>query len=146
MKKIIVAIVSMTAFAGTIPVQAAPIPVPQPKPIAQTDVQQVQYRGDRRNWDRDDRRYYKGYRGYRDHRPGYRRSDDGWWYPLAAFGAGAIIGGAIASPPAVYRQPRVTYASSHIEWCSMRYRTYRAYDNTYVPRVGYRAPCISPYS
>ena len=39
-------------------------------------------------------RGYNGYEGYR-----YRRHSDGLWYPLAAFGAGAVIGGAIATPP-----------------------------------------------
>ncbi len=67
--------------------------------------------GPRPGWNgrpyRGDRGYWNGHRGYRDYRRGYRRHNDGWWYPLAAFGAGAIIGGAIASPPAapVYRAP-----------------------------------------
>ena len=39
--------------------------------------------------------YYHGYRGYHDHRPGYRRGPDGFWYPAAAFALGAIIGGAL---------------------------------------------------
>ncbi|WP_320202892.1 BA14K family protein [Agrobacterium rosae] len=37
-------------------------------------------------------------------------------------------------------------SSSHAEWCADRYRTYRAYDNTYVPRAGVRAQCNSPYN
>ncbi|TKT58047.1 BA14K family protein [Rhizobiaceae bacterium LC148] len=113
-------------------------------------------RDDRREWRRDDRRewrrdwrgdrrdrygWYNGHRGYRDWRRGYRRHRDGWWYPLAAFGAGAVIGGAIAS------QPRVVTGlpARHVDWCSARYRTYRVSDNTYVPRAGVRAECRSPY-
>jgi len=40
--------------------------------------------------------YYHGYRGYRQFRPGYRRHNDGLWYPAAAFAIGAIIGGAMS--------------------------------------------------
>ncbi|WP_081858676.1 BA14K family protein [Pseudorhizobium pelagicum] len=107
----------------------------------------VQFRNndrDRRRVDRDDRRRgeYRGYRGSRERRQGYRRHSDGFWYPLAAFGAAAIIGGAIANQPG---RPQAS-SSRHIQWCSDRYRTYRASDNTYVPRVGVRAYCSSPYS
>ncbi|MBL0934079.1 MAG: BA14K family protein [Rhizobiaceae bacterium] len=97
-----------------------------------------------RRWDRDrDRRaYYRGYRGYRDYRPGYRRYDDGFWYPAAAFITGAIVGGAIASQPrAVVRD----YGSSHVQWCYDRYRSYRASDNTFQPYNGPRRQCRSPY-
>lgn len=103
-------------------------------------------RRDDRRWDRDrDRRaYYRGYRGYRDYRPGYRRYDDGFWYPGAAFITGAIIGGAIASQPA----PRVrsrNYGSDHVQWCYDRYRSYRASDNSFQPYNGPRRECRSPY-
>ncbi|MCJ8521837.1 Ni/Co efflux regulator RcnB [Pseudorhizobium tarimense] len=122
-------------------------------PQASSAVELVQYRDrdrrfdrdDRRRWDRDrgDRRgYYRGHRGSREYRRGYRRHNDGWWYPLAAFGAGAIIGGAITNQP----RPAQALPTRHVQWCSDRYRTYRASDNTYVPRVGVRAYCNSPYS
>ncbi|WP_348631649.1 BA14K family protein [Mesorhizobium sp. M6A.T.Cr.TU.014.01.1.1] len=32
-----------------------------------------------------------------------------------------------------------------MEWCYSRYRSYRAYDNTYQPYYGPRRQCISPY-
>ncbi|MCJ8519057.1 hypothetical protein ABID21_001971 [Pseudorhizobium tarimense] len=109
-------------------------------------VEQVQAnRDDRRRFerDRDDRRgMYRGYRGSRERRQGYRRHSDGFWYPLAAFGAAAIIGGAIANQPGRAQ----TTSSRHVQWCSERYRTYRASDDTYVPRVGVRARCNSPYN
>lgn len=82
--------------------------------------------------------WYNGHRGYRDYHPGYRRGSDGWWYPLAAFGTGLIIGGSIANQPA-------RYSSAHVQWCYDRYKTYRASDNTYAPQVGVRAQCVSPY-
>ena len=34
---------------------------------------------------------------------------------------------------------------SHVEWCANRYRSYRAYDNTYQPYNGPRRLCNSPY-
>ena len=149
------------AVSAAVPVNAAPIIVP--KADSKTDVQlaqfrpewrQLQRRGirmDRRQFRRDfrlDRRdfrrdrdygWYRGYRGYRYYRPGYRRYND-FWFPAAAFITGAIIGGAIAN------QPRVYGGSSHVEWCYNRYRSYRAYDNTYQPYNGPRRQCYSPYS
>lgn len=131
---------AMMAMTSLIPAQAAPLPVVK-APQVTSDVQQVQYR---RHYERHG--YYHGHRGYRDRRPGYRRHNDGWWYPLAAFGAGAIIGGAIAAPPPRrYPQRVYTGGNAHYQWCASRYRTYRASDNSYVPRVGYRAQCVSPY-
>ncbi|NVD38992.1 BA14K family protein [Ensifer sp. HO-A22] len=158
MKKMMVTFVAaVTAVAGLVPAQAATLVISKDQVISQADVQTVQYRRDDRRWDRNDRRrgWHNGYRGYEDRRPGYRRGDDGWWYPLAAFGAGAIIGGAIGSQQPQYREPQYRepqyrpqpseYSSAHVDWCLSRYRSYRPYDNTYVPRAGVRAQCMSPY-
>ena len=35
--------------------------------------------------------------------------------------------------------------AAHVEWCSERYRSYRAYDNSYTPYSGGRRECVSPY-
>ncbi len=135
--------ISALMFATSV-FPAGAVVMPSVKAPQLSNVEQVQGRGDRdrryyRN--RDDRRgYYRGHRGSREYRRGYRRHSDGWWYPLAAFGAGAIIGGAITNQPRAQALP-----SRHVQWCSNRYRTYRASDNTYVPRVGVRAQCRSPY-
>lgn len=129
-----------------VPVSAAPV-MPAASIAVQTSANQateVQYNRhsrDRRYY-RNDRRvyregYYNGHRGYRERRSGYRYHN-GYWFPLAAFATGAIIGGAITN------QPRAS-ASSHYQWCANRYRTYRASDNTYAPRAGVRATCVSPY-
>jgi hypothetical protein len=142
------AVMLTTSFT---PSQAfTPIPVPAERA---SNVETVQYyRGDeerwrdrsgqrRRDYDRYYRRgdysYYRGHRGYRHYRPGYREYN-GYWFPLAAFATGAIIGGALS-------QPRVSYGGSHAEWCANRYRSYRAYDNTYQPYGGPRRQCVSPY-
>ena len=143
------AVVAAAMFATSfVAVPAIAMPLPKAGVSQSTDVEQVQYYRerhyrdrDRRAWREDRRGWHNGHRGYREQRRGYRRHSDGWWYPLAAFGAGAVIGGAISNsrPSASGVNPR------HYQWCSARYRTYRAYDNTYVPRVGVRATCQSPY-
>ena len=124
------AAMAVAMFATTF-VSAPAIAMPLAKAgVAQTsDVEQVQYR-ERRGW-------HGGHRGYRHHRHGYRRHSDGWWYPLAAFGLGAAIGGAINNQPSV--------GGSHVQWCANRYRSYRAYDNTFQPNYGPRKQCVSPY-
>lgn len=98
-----------------------------------------------RNRDRFVRRgddyYYRGHRGYRNYRPGYRQYN-GWWFPPAAFIAGAIIGGAIANEPPIQYRPR---GDAHVSWCYNRYRSYRASDNTFQPYNGPRRQCVSPY-
>ena len=89
--------------------------------------------------------WYGGYRGYPYYRSGYRYYD-GYWFPLAAFGAGAIIGGAIASQPTyVAPPPAAPLGSGHVAWCQSRYRSYRVYDNTFQPYNGPRQQCVSPY-
>jgi hypothetical protein len=93
-------------------------------------------------WERrGDARYYRGHRGYRHHRPGYRQYN-GWWFPPAAFIAGAIIGGGLANQPPVEYRPR---GNAHVDWCYNRYRSYRASDNTFQPYNGPRRQCRSPY-
>lgn len=129
-------------------------PAVKAAPADGADVVQVQY------W--RDRGYYGGYRGYRDYRPRHRYHD-GYWYPLAAFGAGALIGGALAAPtyepapryyeapPRYYAPPPRRYAApadinpQHQEWCFARYRSYDVYSNTFQPNYGPRRQCYSPY-
>ena len=92
--------------------------------------------------DHNNRAYWRGHRGYRDYRPGYRRHGD-FWFPLAAFATGMIISGAIAdNPPVRVRRS----GDAHVNWCYNRYRSYRAYDNTYQPYNGPRRQCYSPYN
>ncbi|PDS77929.1 BA14K family protein [Rhizobium sp. L43] len=94
------------------------------------------YRGDR---------HYRGDRYYRDDRYGwdrrydrrYRRHDNSGAI-IGGLAAGAIIGGIIASQPRAYSSRSY---SSHAEYCYSRYRSYRAYDNTYQPNYGPRRQC-----
>ena len=81
---------------------------------------------------------YRNYGGYyRNYRP-YRRH-----YPGLYFGLG------VAPYAYYYSQPRRYYrgaGSGHVAWCYSRYRSYRAWDNTYQPYHGRRRQCWSPYS
>ncbi|HSO47602.1 MAG TPA: BA14K family protein [Rhizobiaceae bacterium] len=43
----------------------------------------------------------------------------------------------------VYRSVEV--APAHVRWCATRYRSYRAWDDTFQPYNGPRRYCISPY-
>jgi Ni/Co efflux regulator RcnB len=101
-------------------------------------------RGDWRRSDfrRGEYRHWRGHRGYRHWRRGYREHD-GWWFPLAAFTAGAVIGNVISEPRVIYRD---SGGGGHTQWCYNRYRSYRAYDNTFQPYNGPRQQCYSPYS
>lgn len=161
MKKLaILALATLTAFAGLTPANALPLGGPVTAGQSKSPlVQEVQYRGgddrwDRRNdrrdrWDRHDNRrdrrgWHNGHRGYSHARPGYRRHSDGYWYPLAALGAAAIIGGVIAGQPRpVQAQPTIN--PRHVADCSARYRSYRSYDNTYQPVNGPRQQCYSAW-
>jgi hypothetical protein len=158
------------AVTGVAPVAAAPVAVPlasdAPANLHQVQLtnreirrlRRLERREDRleRRADRiDDRQrriirrndgyYYNGYRGYREYRRGYRRHGD-FWFPAAAFVAGALITGAITnSRPRTVIVERDGYGSAHVEWCYNRYRSYRASDNTFQPYNGPRQQCYSPY-
>lgn len=145
MRKLLSGVIATTlaasfAIASAMPLNAAPVYVPKSAPAAEgvgANVEQVQYR-----WRRGVP-YYGRYRGVRGPRAGYRYYN-GWWFPAGAFVAGAVIGSALAEPPVRYR-PRYG-GDAHVEWCYNRYRSYRAYDNTYQPYEGPRRQCYSPYS
>ncbi|WP_184400230.1 BA14K family protein [Rhizobium sp. BK650] len=154
----IIALSIATAFSG-MPAWAGPVytanpaqSAAQPQTADQTDLLQVgcnnftncprydyggrgwqNYRySDRYRYDRSwDRRYY-GDRYYRDRH--YRRHDNTGAI-IGGLAAGAIIGSIIAS------QPRERNSSSHVDYCYSRYRSYRAYDNTYQPAYGPRRQC-----
>lgn len=88
--------------------------------------------------------HWQGHQGYRGPRQGYRQHNDGWWYPMAAFGVGALLGGAIANQPREVSPPHLS--ASHLRWCEDRYRSFRASDNSFQPFEGPRQQCLSPYN
>jgi hypothetical protein len=123
--------VVLTSFVSS---EAMPVTAPVIK--TQSDVTTVDHRGPPG--------YYRGYRGYHERRPGYRYHN-GYWFPLAAFAAGAIIGGAIMSQPAPPPPRAGNINPKHYRWCAQRYRSYDAYSNTFQPHYGPRQECLSPY-
>ncbi|MBU0582618.1 MAG: BA14K family protein [Alphaproteobacteria bacterium] len=135
------AISATFALSGIAPSAAAPVYIPTAKVAQTTDVVDVRHRKWHRNGFRRDRGnvYYNGHRGYRERRRGYRQYN-GFWFPLGAFAAGAIIGGALNNNSNVYRG-----GNAHVQWCYDRYRSYRASDNTFQPYHGPRQQCYSPY-
>lgn len=137
----VVAMALATVAAGVAPSAAAPLGPMQPG-LHADGVQQIQYR--RGGYYRSGNyHYYNGHRGYNYYRPGYRNYN-GWWFPGAAFAAGALVGGAIAAQPR-YAPPQAYEAQDHVAWCYSQYRSYRASDNTFQPYGGPRQPCVSPY-
>lgn len=152
----IVSTLCAAAMALTVPFAAPAIAMPTGAPSWDRSDSVIQVQGEWRR-DRHQRRdrferrgrdvYWHGHRGYRDHRPGYRRHGD-FWFPAAAFIAGAVISGAIANqqPRHVAPQTRVYRGSdAHVDYCLNRYRSYRPSDNTFQPYNGPRRQCTSPY-
>jgi BA14K-like protein len=162
MKRLAIFALSLvTALTSVPPAMAFPT-VAVPK-IEVAEAQLVQYRRYRGGYNRGYRGGYRGYRGYRHH-----NGDDDWAWALGGLATGAIIGGLLAQPryygpsyydqgyygPTYYRPryyaPRynrqVYYGgNAHTGWCYARYRSYRAYDNTFQPYYGPRRACVSPY-
>ena len=106
-----------------------------------------------RYWRRPHGNYYRPYRNY--NRPYYNNYyrfrpsiSFGIGIPLYGFGGPDYSYGPSYYAPRYY-QPRVYrspgYGNSHEAWCYNRYRSYRAYDNTFQPYYGPRRQCWSPY-
>ncbi|SFB50409.1 BA14K-like protein [Rhizobium sp. NFR07] len=158
MKKLAIILVSaITALSGVAPAQALPT-VGIPKVQTSQPVENVQYRGDMwRNGGRPGPYWRHGGRHHRYYRDGYRGRHYGRYYRhrhhhgnnagaiIGGLAAGAIIGGALAQPRYAPPPRRYVGASGHTEWCYNRYRSYRAYDNTFQPYNGPRQQCYSPY-
>jgi len=116
------------------------------------------WRGDRhfsRNWDGGNWNGDGDWRWRHHHHRHFRDSD------AALLGLGLGLGlGSLAynnyydpyyyDPYPRYVQPRRIYRTerlsrAHVQWCYDRYRSYRAWDNTFQPNYGPRRQCISPY-
>lgn len=107
---------------------------------AQTPViQLVQGENDRRHWGGDNQRW-RDRRDWRDRR-GWR--DDRWRH--RHYRPRPSIEFHIAPAPRYRPRPAYRLSASHYRWCEARYRSYRAYDNSYQPYNGPRRACVSPY-
>jgi hypothetical protein len=63
-----------------------------------------------------------------------------------AIAIGAIVLGTMLYNQNQKRNYQGNYSgNAHVNWCYNRYRSYRAYDNTFQPYRGRRRQCISPY-
>ena len=160
------ALAASVAAAGVLSANAAPVFVHKAPAAEQTGVIQIGDRGNGpiwkkrfrnsssfnsnnnfrgRNWNgsrNNNYGWYNGHRGYRYKRYHNDHYYNGFWFPAGAFIAGALIGGAIANSNSGYYDG----GSAHVQWCYDRYRSYRAYDNTFQPYNGPRRQCYSPYS
>ncbi len=113
-----------------------------------------------------------GYHGFHEH---YHHHGSNWALALGGVAMGVMIGGALSQPYngsyydpyhgvppygfayddrpyyrpyAYYRPYRYSHyhgSGSHVRWCRARYRSYRAYDDTYQPNFGPRHRCVGPY-
>lgn len=152
MKKIATVIVALaTGFTGIAPVAHAfpSVPTISTTQVNMPGVEQVRDRRwvrrghDRHNWHSDNRwnnRWRNDRRWRYDDRYRYRHHNNYGGAIIGGLAAGAILGSVLNA------QPRRYYGgNSHTSWCYNRYRSYRAYDNTYQPYHGPRRLCVSPY-
>lgn len=100
-----------------------------------SQVQLANHRGDGR-WHRrqyrDDRWRPRGHR--------YRGPSSGFYFEFN------VPSYRYVQPPRYVVPPRVVRpASAHVRWCHARYKSYRAWDNTWQPYHGPRRQCASPY-
>ena len=97
-------------------------------------------------------RHWNGNRHWRHGRNDWPRRYNRRHYRPYYGGSGIYFGFGVPDygyyEPRRYYQPRRIYRSgggSHVQWCYNRYRSYRAWDNTYQPYNGRRRQCWSPY-
>lgn len=143
-------LVALGVLAGmSVPATAAPFAARLDRsvvaPAVQVQPESVDYRKRRycgRNgycggWKNNYRRHHR----HRHYGRRYDRRYYGRVYPRLYLGP--------AYPTYRYVQPRRYYrggGSAHVAWCYNRYRSYRAWDNTFQPYHGPRRQCWSPYS
>jgi hypothetical protein len=154
MNKLMIAVVSLATALTSLPAMAAPAFVARPmgqmtSSAPDATVQTVgcnnmtncpelnpRWGHGSGRYDRDhdrDRRDYRSDR--RDHRDRDRRHHSNAGAVIGGLAAGAVIGGIIAS------QGNRSAGTSHQQYCASKYRSYRAYDNTYQPLNGPRQQC-----
>jgi hypothetical protein len=103
------------------------------------------------NWDNGD--WHGGWHGdwHHHHHHGHFDNGDAAILGLGlGLGLGSLAYGSYYDPYPRYYQPRRIYRTqhlsrAHVQWCYDRYRSYRAWDNTFQPYNGPRQQCWSPY-
>ena len=111
--------------------------------VETTLAEEVRHRRDHRSSRHRSWRYDRHRHGHRysHRRPGFTYHYGGYYY-ANPWWLGPSVGFGVTVP--VYPAPSVGM-SAHVEWCINRYRSYDPHTDTYVPRVGVRARCNSPY-
>ena len=144
-------------LSGTVPASAASLPsLTLAAPAEANMVEDVDRRGERRVRRGDDRQYSRRdgrreYDRYRDgsrysyRRPGFDHYYGGYYYS-SPWWSGPSIGFGITVPGVTLGLGGYGGSSAHVQWCLNRYRTYDPATDTYIPRVGERAYCNSPYN
>lgn len=104
-------------------------------------------------------RDYYGHRGHYRHRDHYRRySHLPRYHHIPRYHRGGGFSIYLGLPVDPYYEPRyvpryvprrhhrvIGHGDAHVRWCHARYRSYRAWDNTFQPYHGPRLQCRSPY-
>jgi hypothetical protein len=136
-------------LSGTAPASAVTLPSAAVTAPAEAGMVEEVQRRDRRYSRRDGRRHYDRHRHgprYSYRRPGFHYYYGGHYY-ASPWWVGPSIGFGI-TVPGVTLGLGGGYGgrSAHVQWCLNRYRTYDPATDTYIPRVGQRAYCNSPYN
>jgi hypothetical protein len=137
-------------LSGTAPASAVTLPsVAVTVPAEAGMVEEVRRHGERRARRGDRVRRYDRHRHgprYSQRRPGFRHYYGGHYYS-SPWWIGPSIGFGITIPGTTFGLGGGYGGSSaHVQWCLNRYRTYDPATDTYIPRVGVRAYCNSPYN
>lgn len=139
-------------FAGmATPLAAGPMPTPQAvAPAAGVTLVRDSWAGDPpRNWRRHHRDWRRGHWRHGDRHWRRHWRHNGWRHRHHYRGSGLYFGLGLVPSYNYYVAPRRHYrsgSSAHVRWCYDRYRSYRAWDNTFQPYNGPRRQCYSPYN
>lgn len=135
----------------SVPSLAGPMPQPSVAPSADVTLVRSSSAGDPPG--SDVRRWRQNHNEWRRRRHGDRHHwrNNSWRHRHHyRGGSGVYFGLGLGVPAYRYVEPRRYYrtrgiSSSHVQWCYDRYRSYRAWDNTFQPYHGPRQQCYSPY-
>jgi hypothetical protein len=105
------------------------------------------------NWRRS-RGFHSGFHrhGFRHHGFRHRDSSRDFAAGIIGFGAGALLGSALAAPRYYHYPQTQAFAygghpnSAHVQWCMQRFRSYDLASDTYLNYDGNRYRCNSPYA
>lgn len=145
MKTTLFRMIAIGAMAATLPLGAAVTAGAQegtprggavPQAVGPGAPQAGQFNRGGRNWNAGGRRWSGGHH--------WRHRRHGGWGTAAGFGAGFLLGNAIARPGpyAYYYEAEPVYRDAdEIAYCSRRFKSYDPDSGTYLGYDGQRHPC-----